>query len=193
MKKEKFDSELFYVGFPVFIALVKGENDEILATTYSSSYMLENQLIMGVSAEGNTATHLQVGTKLSVNYLDADSGILADIAGLISHRTRLSVLTEMGAQLTEVDGIPLLENGSVSIIGEVNKVVNHEGINHLFITITDRFVDEELLVDGKVFWENMSALEYFGAKTDRFYKAVSSDKKKKGQFLKESRKHDTRK
>ena len=193
MTKERFDSEMFYAGFPVFITLVKIGTEQILATTYSSSYMLDNWLVIGTGADGNTASHLKVGTKLSVNYLDAENGILADVAGLVSSRTRLSVLTEMGAELTEIDEIPILENGSVSIIGQIEKVVSMDGINHLFIKITDRFIDKSLLTDGKIDWGNMSALEYFGAQTERFYKAVSSDKKKKGQFLKESRKHDTRK
>ncbi len=190
MTKIEYDSPMFYAGFPVFIGLTKlSATDEVLATTYSSSYMLGDTLVMGVGADGQTASNLTVGSRLSVNYLGIEDGLLSDIAGLVSRRTKWSALTEKGAILSEFDDVPILENGLMTAIGIVEQIISQDDISHLFVKITDRLVDDHLVnSDGSIDWAKFDSLEYFGARKDRIYRPVSSDTMKKGQYLKESRK-----
>ncbi|MFC4652296.1 hypothetical protein ACFO26_05180 [Lactococcus nasutitermitis] len=189
MTKIKFDSPMFYAGFPVFIALTKlSKTGEILATTYSSSYMLNDRLVMGIGADGQTASELTEGTKLSINYLSENDGLLSDIAGLVSRRTKLSNLTEQGAILTEIDDVPILENGLLSIIGKIDKILEIDGVKHLFVKITERYISDSLVKNDNIDWGNFDSLEYFGAGKERIYKSVKSDITAKGGFLKASRK-----
>jgi len=192
MAKIKIDSAMFYPGYPVFIVLTKAADDEILATTYSSSFTLNDFLVLGVGATGQTAAFLEIGSRLSINFLGGNEGILSDIGGLVSRRTKLQSLIEAGAELAEFEEVPILENGLLTLIGRIEKVVELESsddpIKLIYVRVEHRLLNEKLAIaDDKVDWANFQALEYFGAGKERVYKTVKSDLKTKGAYLKENR------
>lgn len=182
-----FNLRLFYTGFPVFIALTKEQdkqNNKVFAATYSSSYILENQLVMGVGMNGQMASHLTIGTRLSINYLTEKDGLLSDIGGLSSQRTRVVDLIKGGAILSEFDRVSILENGLLTVIGKIEQIITRDGINHLFISITNRLISDTLIENDEIEWTKFSPLEYIGNEKRRYYKTLDNSYIDKGHYLK---------
>ena len=191
MAKIPYESDMFYPGFPVFIGLTKLADGEVLATTYSSSYMLEDVLVMGAGSDGQTASNLAVGSWLSANFLSHSEldGLLSDTAGLVSRRTKVAALEAAGAVISEENGGPILQNGLLTVLGQIEQIIETEGIRHFIVRIKSRLINDALLDSNEgIDWAKFDTLEYFGSRKTRLYKAVTGDSRPKGEFLKAARK-----
>lgn len=187
MVKIDYPTEKFYPGYPVFIVMTKDENNEILATTMSSSYTLRDTLVLGMAKEGNTAQHLEIGKSLSANFLHEGQGLLSDIGG-ISRRIRHQKLNEAGAVIEEVDEVPTLKQAPLTFIGKVINRIEDDKYFHFFVKIEQRLIEEELLEVDKINWTKFLPLEYMGDGKQRHYKTVTVDYKNDGDYLREKSK-----
>jgi flavin reductase (DIM6/NTAB) family NADH-FMN oxidoreductase RutF len=189
MAKITLEGKTFYPGYPVYITMLKDADGEILCPTHSSSFSVGNRLILGMAVENETSTFSQVkvGTRLSVNYLSAEQGILFDVCGF-SRRGRLSDLADAGGVISEIDDVPTLENVPLTVIGAVEKIENFRGLYTMFIHVETRLIDERLVnSDESVKWLDYSTLEYYGAQKERLYGPSNPSMMAKGQYLKEAR------
>ncbi|MCL2113529.1 MAG: flavin reductase [Streptococcaceae bacterium] len=189
MVKVDYPTEKFYPGYPVFIVMTKGENNEILTTTMSSSYTLRDTLVLGMSKDGNTAQHLEIGKKLSANFLHGEQGLFSDIGGM-SRRIRQQKLSEAGAIIEEVYDVPTLRQAPLTLICKVMNRIEDDKYFHFFVTIEQRLIEEELLKDDKIDWTKFLPLEYMGDGKQRHYKTVSADYKNDGDYLREKTKFE---
>lgn len=186
MTKISYPTEKFYMGYPVFIVMTTDENGEVLLSTMSSSYSLRDKFIMGAAKEGNTAQHLIVGQKLSINFLSGEQGLFSDIGGM-SRRVRMTEFIEAGGKISLQNDVPTFENAPLTLIGEVGQIVEDELYFHLFIKIEQRLIENSLLKEGKIDWTRFCPLEYVGDGKRRHYKKVEQAYKNDGDYLKANR------
>ena len=163
------------------------DNEEVLATTYSSSYLLDDMMMLGARKQGHTAQALKVGSKISVNYLFEKDGVFSDIAGMASYRVKLKQLKDAGAVIEEVGETPTLANAALTLIGTIEQIIQTDDApEHFLIRIEERLVDETLLLEsGKIDWSKFDSLIYYGAQKDRIYKGVTAENRMKASFLRE--------
>lgn len=170
--KIEYQTGLFYPNYPVFVLMARLEN-EIFATTYSSSYTLDDLFVIGIGATGRTAKALRVGQKLSLNFLSERQGLIADICGTTSGRGRRKLLENAGVELEDRDDIPTLAAAHLTVLGEISAIEEVPGkpdIQQVFIKIEKRLLNENLILDGHVLWQDFKALTYVGDEKIRIYK-----------------------
>ena len=144
--KQSFNTSKLYYGFPIFILGYQDQNFGHNITTCSSSYSLGNWLVIGVGAEENAADQIKYYQKFTVNIPDETSMLAMEQAGFISHREKLKHLG-LDYEISEQTHAPILESCPVVLDCQVDRIIEEDGICHIFAKILDRLANPELLDD----------------------------------------------
>ena len=188
--KQSFNTSKLYYGFPIFILGYQDQNFGHNITTCSSSYSLGDWLVIGVGAEENAAEQIKHYQKFTVNIPDENLMLEMEQAGFISHREKLERLG-VHYEISERTQAPILEDCPVVLDCQVDRIIEEDGICHIFAKIVERLVDPELLDEKGHFRNELFAPTYFmGDGYQRVYRYLDKRVDIKGSFIKKARKKD---
>ena len=109
-------------------------------------------------------------------------------AGFISHREKLKHLG-LGYKISERTHAPILEACPVVLDCQVDRIIEEDGICHIFAKILERLADRELLDDKGYFKNDRFAPTYFmGDGHQRVYRYLDDRVDPMGSFMKKARK-----
>ena len=186
--KQSFKTSKLYYGFPIFILGYQDQSFEQNITTCSSSYSLGDWLVIGVGAEENAADQIKYYHKFTVNIPDETSMLAMEQAGFISHQEKVKHLA-LDYDLSERTHAPILESCPVVLDCQVDRIIEEDGICHIFAKILDRLVNPELLDDKGHFKNDRFAPTYFmGDGHQRVYRYLDDRVNSMGSFIKKARK-----
>lgn len=147
-------------------------------------------LVIGVGAEENAAEQIKHYQQFTVNIPDENLMLEMEKAGFISHREKLKHLG-LDYEISERTQAPILEDCPVVLDCQVDRIVEEEGICHIFAKIIERLVDPELLDEKGHFRNELFAPTYFmGDGYQRVYRYLDKRVDVKGSFIKKARKKD---
>ena len=188
--KQSFKTSKLYYGFPIFILGYQDQNFEQNITTCSSSYSLGDWLVIGVEIEENAAEQIKQCQKFTVNIPDETSMLEMEQAGFISHREKIAKLG-LDFQPSKLTQAPILETCSVVLDCQVDRIIEEDGICHIFAKILERLVDPELLDNKGHLKNDRFAPTYFmGDGHQRVYRYLDDRVDPMGSFIKKARKKD---
>ena len=188
--KQSFKTSKLYYGFPIFILGYQDQNFGHNITTCSSSYSLGNWLVIGVGVEENAAEQIKHYQQFTVNIPDETSMLAMEQAGFISHREKLKHLG-LDYEISERTQAPILEACPVVLDCRVDRIIEEDGICHVFAKIVERLVDPELLDEKGHFRNELFAPTYFmGDGYQRVYRYLDKRVDIKGSFIKKARYKD---
>lgn len=188
--KQSFNTSKLYYGFPIFILGYQDQNFGYNITTCSSSYSLGDWLIIGVGAEENAADQIKHYRQFTVNIPDEHLMLEMEQAGFISHREKLNHLG-FDYEISERTQAPILEACPVVLDCQVDRIIEEDGICHIFAKILERLADPELLDDKGHFINDRFAPTYFmGDGHQRVYRYLDDRVDPMGSFIKKARKKD---
>lgn len=111
-------------------------------------------------------------------------------AGFISHREKLEHLG-LDYEISERTQAPILESCPVVLDCQVDRIIEEDGICHIFAKILDRLADSELLDDKGHFKNDCFAPTYFmGDGHQRVYRYLDNRVDPMGSFIKKVRQKD---
>ena len=111
-------------------------------------------------------------------------------AGFISHREKLKHLG-LDYKISERTHAPILEACPVVLDCQVDRIIEEDGICHIFAKILERLADRELLDDKGYFKNDRFAPTYFmGDGHQRVYRYLDDRVDPMGIFIKKARKKD---
>lgn len=188
--KQSFKTSKLYYGFPIFILGYQDQNFEQNITTCSSSYSLGDWLVIGVGAEENAAEQIKHYQKFTVNIPDESLILEMEQAGFISHQEKLERLG-VHYEISERTEAPILEDCPVVLDCQVDRIIEEDGICHIFAKIIERLAAPELLDDKGHFKNDRFAPTYFmGDGHQRVYRYLDDRVGSMGSFIKKARKKD---
>ena len=188
--KQSFNTSKLYYGFPIFILGYQDQNFGHNITTCSSSYSLGDWLVIGVGAEENAAEQIKHYQQFTVNIPDETSMLAMEQAGFISHQEKLERLG-VHYEISERTEAPILEDCPVVLDCQVDRIVEEEGICHIFAKIVERLADSEFLDDKGHFKNDRFSPTYFmGDGNQRVYRYLDNRLDPMGSFIKKARKKD---
>ena len=148
--------------------------------------------MVGVVARENVAEQIKHYQKFTVNIPDENLMLEMEQAGFISHQEKLERLG-VHYEISERTQAPILEDCPVVLDCQVDRIVEEEGICHIFAKIVERLVDPELLDEKGHFRNELFAPTYFmGDGYQRVYRYLDKRVDMKGSFIKKARKKDDR-
>ena len=188
--KQSFNTSKLYYGFPIFILGYQDQNFGHNITTCSSSYSLGDWLVIGVGSEENAADQIKHYQKFTVNIPDETSMLVMEQAGFISHREKLKHLG-LDYEISERTQAPILDACPLVLDCQVDRIVEEDGICHIFAKIVERLANPELL-DEKGHFKNelFDPIYFMGAGYQRVYRYLDKRADIKGSFIKKARKKD---
>lgn len=158
--------------------------------TCSSSYSLGDWVVIGVVARENAAEQIKQYQKFTVNISDETSMLAMEQAGFISHQEKLERLG-VHYEISERTQIPILDACPLVLDCRVDRIVEEDGICHIFAKILERLVTPELLDEKGHFKNQLFAPTYFmGDGYQRVYRYLDKCVDMKGSFIKKARKKD---
>lgn len=189
--KQSFKTSKLYYGFPIFILGYQDQNFGHNITTCSSSYSLGDWLVIGVvGAEENAADQVKHYRQFTVNIPTEHLMLEMEQAGFISHREKLKHLG-LDYKISERTHAPILEACPVVLDCQVDRIIEEDGICHIFAKILERLADRELLDDKGYFKNDRFAPTYFmGDGHQRVYRYLDDRVDPMGIFIKKARKKD---
>ena len=188
--KQSFKTSKLYYGFPIFILGYQDQNFGHNITTCSSSYSLGDWLVIGVGAEENAADQIKYYQKFTVNIPDETSMLAMEQAGFISHREKLDHL-RLSYEISEQTQAPILDACPLVLDCQVDRIIEEDGICHIFAKILDRLANTDLLDEKGHFKNDRFAPIYFmGDGHQRVYRYLDKRVDIKGSFIKKARKKD---
>ena len=186
--KQSFETSKLYYGFPIFILGYQDQTYGYNVTTCSSSYSLGDWLVIGVGSEENAADQIKHYQKFTVNIPDESFMLEMEQAGFISHREKIAKLG-IDFQPSDLTQAPILNACPVVLDCEVDRIIEEDGICHIFAKILDRFADPGLLDDKGHFRNDSFAPTYFmGDGHKRVYRYLDDRVDPMGSFIKKARK-----
>lgn len=120
--------------------------------TCSSSYSLGDWVVIGVVARENAAEQIKQYQKFTVNISDETSMLAMEQTGFISHQEKLERLG-VHYEISERTQTPILDACPLVLDYRVDRIVEEDGICHIFAKILERLVAPELL-DEKGHFKN---------------------------------------
>ncbi|BAQ23626.1 flavin reductase family protein [Streptococcus troglodytae] len=188
--KQSFQTSKLYYGFPVFILGYKDENFGYNVTTCSSSYSLGDQIVIGIVANENAAEQIPKFGEFTVNIPHKDGMVQAERAGFVTHREKLARF-HFEYSLSEKVDAPVLDCCPLILECKVNRVVEDDGICHIFATIVGRLIEQDLLDDkGNLDNQKLSPIYFMGDGHERVYRYLNEQVDPIGSFMKKVRKKD---
>lgn len=188
--KQSFNTSKLYYGFPVFILGYQDQNFSYNIMTCSSSYSLGDWVVIGVVARENAAEQIKQYQKFTVNISDETSMLAMEQAGFISHQEKLERLG-VHYEISERTQTPILDACPLVLDCRVDRIVEEDGICHIFAKILERLVAPELLDEKGHFKNQLFAPTYFmGDGYQRVYRYLDKRVDMKGSFIKKARKKD---
>ncbi|VIS49713.1 flavoprotein oxygenase-like protein [Streptococcus pneumoniae] len=188
--KQSFKTSKLYYGFPIFILGYQDQNFGYNITTCSSSYSLGDWLVIGVGAEENATEQIKHYQKFTVNIPDENVMLEMEQAGFISHREKLKHLG-LDYEISEQTQALILDACPLVLDCRVDRIVEEDGICHIFAKILERLVVPELLDEKGHFKNQLFAPTYFmGDGYQRVYRYLDKRVDMKGSFIKKARKKD---
>ena len=145
-------------------------------------------MVIGVGSEENAADQIKHYQKFSVNIPDENLMLHMEQAGFISHREKLKLLG-LDYEISERTQAPILEACPVVLDCQVDRIIEEDGICHIFAKILKRLADPELLDDKGHFKNDHFAPTYFmGDGHQRVYRYLDDRVDPMGSFMKKARK-----
>ena len=188
--KQSFKTSKLYYGFPIFILGYQDQNFRHNITTCSSSYSLGDWLVIGVGAEENVADQIKYYQKFTVNIPDETSMLAMEQAGFISHREKLDHL-RLSYEISEQTQAPILDACPLVLDCQVDRIIEEDGICHIFAKILDRLANTDLLDEKGHFKNDRFSPTYFmGDSNQRVYRYLDNRLTPMGSFIKKARKKD---
>ena len=188
--KQSFETSKLYYGFPIFILGYQDQTHGYNVTTCSSSYSLGDWLVIGVGSEENAADQIKHYQKFTVNIPDESLMLEMEQAGFISHREKIDKLG-LDFRPSELTQAPILDACPVVLDCKVDRIIEEDGICHIFAKILDRLADPGLLDDKGHFRNDSFAPTYFmGDGHKRVYRYLDDRVDSMGSFIKKARKRD---
>lgn len=190
--KQSFKTSKLYYGFPIFILGYQDQNFGHNITTCSSSYSLGDWLVIGVGAEENVADQIKYYQKFTVNIPDETSMLAMEQAGFISHREKLDHL-RLSYEISEQTQAPILDACPLVLDCQVDRIIEEDGICHIFAKILDRLANTDLLDEKGHFKNDRFSPTYFmGDGNQRVYRYLDNRLAPMGSFIKKERKKDVK-
>ena len=190
--KQSFKTSKLYYGFPIFILGYQDQNFGHNITTCSSSYSLGDWLVIGVGAEENAADQIKYYQKFTVNIPDETSMLAMEQAGFISHREKLDHL-RLSYEISEQTQAPILDACPLVLDCQVDRIIEEDGICHIFAKILDRLANTDLLDEKGHFKNDRFSPTYFmGDGNQRVYRYLDNRLAPMGSFIKKERKKDVK-
>lgn len=188
--KQSFNTSKLYYGFPIFILGYQDQNFGHNITTCSSSYSLGDWLVIGVGAEENVADQIKYYQQFTVNIPDENLMLEMEQAGFISHLEKIAKL-DLDFQPSKLTQAPILEACPVVLDCQVDRIIEEDGICHIFAKIVERLANPELLDDKGHFKNELFFPTYFmGDGHQRVYRYLDDRVDSMGSFIKKARKKD---
>lgn len=188
--KQSFETSKLYYGFPIFILGYQDQTYGYNVTTCSSSYSLGDWLVIGVGSEENAADQIKHYQKFTVNIPNESFMLEMEQAGFISHREKIAKLG-LDFQSSKLTQAPILDACPVVLDCKVDRIIEEDGICHIFAKILDRLADPGLLDDKGHFKNDRFAPTYFmGDGHKRVYRYLDDRVDPMGSFIKKARKKD---
>ena len=186
--KQSFETSKLYYGFPIFILGYQDQTHGYNVTTCSSSYSLGDWLVIGVGSEENAADQIKHYQKFTVNIPDENLMLEMEQAGFISHREKIDKLG-LDFRPSELTQAPILDACPVVLDCKVDRIIEEDGICHIFAKILDRLAESDLLDDREHFKNDRFAPAYFmGDGHKRVYRYLDDRIDPMGSFIKKARK-----
>jgi len=188
--KQSFNTSKLYYGFPIFILGYQDQTFGYNITTCSSSYSLGDWLVIGVGSKENAANQIKHYQKFTVNIPDENSMLVMEQAGFISRREKLEYLG-LSYELSSHTQAPILDSCPLVLDCQVDRILEEDGVCHIFAKIIDRLVDPELLDDkGRFRNDRFSPTYFMGDGHQRVYRYLDDRVDPMGSFIKKARKKD---
>ncbi|HEV9636487.1 TPA: flavin reductase family protein [Streptococcus pneumoniae] len=146
--------------------------------------------MIGVVARENAAEQIKQYQKFTVNISDETSMLAMEQAGFISHQEKLERLG-VHYEISERTQISILDACPLVLDCRVDRIVEEDGICHIFAKILERLVAPEFLDEKGHFKNQLFAPTYFmGDGYQRVYRYLDKRVDMKGSFIKKARKND---
>lgn len=173
MIKKNLDTKKLYYGFPIFVLGYKDEVFGFNYTTCSSSYTLDNQLVIGLSSESNAAAQISTFRCFTFNLVTRDYLKQTEIGGL-SKIDKFNVPGAFHYETSKLIDAPIIQESCISFECQVENILEVEGISHVFATILRRTVNDTLIKNGQLFAENLNPVLFMGDSSKRIYRYLSN-------------------
>lgn len=148
--------------------------------------------MIGVVARENAAEQIKQYQKFTVNISDETSMLAMEQAGFISHQEKLERLG-VHYEISERTQTPILDACPLVLDCRVDRIVEEDGICHIFAKILERLADPDLLDEKEHFKNDRFSPTYFmGDGHQRVYRYLDDRVDPMGSFIKKARKKDVK-
>jgi len=185
-KVELFTDKLYY-GFLIFLLGYRDEKHGYNYTTISSSYTLDDMLVVGIWKYGCAIKQISAAGCFTVNVPSETLMSEMEIGGLHSGSNKFELASGLTITKSEKIDAPIINECVLNIECEVVKVIELKEFGdycNIFAKIKGRFIDSQLQENGILKRELLNPIFYLGDDEKRSYRYFNNQKNDFGDFSK---------
>ena len=187
MKKVLLDTEKLYYGFPVLLLGYKDSQHGYNYSTSSSSYTLDDLLVVGVWKHGGAFEQIKNAKYFTVNIPDESLMKEIEIGGFNSKESKFKLAPKLSYEVSSEIDAPIISNCPINLVCEVVKMVEVDPFDqycHVFAKVKQRFVSEELIQNGDLLRHELAPVLFMGDGKKRIYRYLDVRIEELGSFSK---------
>jgi len=186
-KKVELVTDKLYYGFPILLLGYRDEKHGYNYTTVSSSYTLDDMLVVGIWKFGCAIKQITSAGCFTVNVPSKALMSEMEIGGLHSGANKFELATGLTITKSEKIDAPIINECVLNIECEVVKVVELEEFGdycNIFAKIKGRFIDNQFQENGILKRELLNPVFYLGDDEKRSYRYFDKQMNNFGDFSK---------
>lgn len=174
-----YDTSKMYFAYPIFIIGYEDAQFGANLTTCSSSYSLRDRFCFGLGSDTNAAAQLQQTKRCTINFVGPEHLDWIEYAGFHHAQEKLQS-SHIPYEL--VNGCPILTQAMATLTLHIDswQVVN--GACHFMATITQRQVQDSMVVDGQFDAAALTPPLFAGDGSKRVYRTIAEGSGEQGKF-----------
>lgn len=173
MKYIELETNKFYYGSTIILLGYKHEKYCYKFTTVSSSYSLDNKILIGLGADGDAYDQIKKYKNFSVNIIGHSNVDLIEAGAQNPGEDRFKINDQIKYTVDNTYNVPLIDGVLSQFICTLTDELSSEsmpGVVNIVADINKRLFNSELLIDGKLEKEKLDTVLFFSDKDGEFIK-----------------------
>lgn len=173
MEYIELETNKFYYGSTILLLGYKHEEFGYKFTTVSSSYSLDDKILIGLGVDGDAYYQIKKYKNFSVNIIGHSNLDLIEAGAQNPGEDRFKINSQVRYKIDKKYDVPLIDGVLSQFLctyTEDFKFESMEGIVNVVAHINKRLFSRELLSDGKLKKEKLDTVIFFSDKDGEFIK-----------------------
>ncbi|MGX2946553.1 flavin reductase family protein [Enterococcus alishanensis] len=170
MTRRILNTEKLYYGFPIIVLGYKDEKFGYNFTSCSSSYSLDNQLVIGLGSQSNAAKQIEKSGCFTLNVPSENYLEQIKIGGFNSGTDKFNLANSFHYELSKKIDAPIISESMITLECHLIEIKNIGEISHLFATVHQWLVEDNLVENEHLLSEQVVPVFYMGDSHKRLFR-----------------------